>query len=205
MKGKKVEILKERSLKGNFSFFAMDMDYNTTTTTKILEFLDILIKGFSTEFEEIWLSGSSHGGYVWLNYLKLYNPSKVKRLYLFAPSYSTLYLTLKHLGEEETKDWLRGEKELVFKECETGLEMAIHKDFAVDILQKGYEIISDGEVHFPKEPLYHIYIFHGTRDNMVPIEDSRLFVSRVKVKEYIEVEDDHRLTNTFEHLVNLYL
>lgn len=205
VKGSKVDILKRKSLDGRFSFFAMDMDYHTTTTTRTLEVLDALVKGFSQKFEELWLSGSSHGGYILLNYIKLYKPKKVKKLYLFAPSYSTLALTLRELGEEKCKDWLKGEKELIFAECETGIELRIHKDFAVDIIEKGYEIISENEVNFPREVPYHIHIFHGTKDNMVPVDHSRLFVSRVKVKDYIEVDDDHRLTNTFESLVDRIL
>ncbi len=183
----------------------MDMDYQTTTTTKTLEVLDALVKGFSQKFSTLWLSGSSHGGYVWLNYLKFYKPEKVGKVFLFAPSYSTLDLTLKEVGEEKCKNWLEGKEELSFTECETGLELTIHKDFAIDILQKGYEIIEDGGVDFPSEVPYEIYVFHGRQDEMVPVEHSRLFASKVKVKEFLELEDDHRLSRTFGTIVENYM
>ncbi|QID34038.1 YqiA/YcfP family alpha/beta fold hydrolase [Pampinifervens florentissimum] len=205
VRGSKIEVLKERSLRGRFSFFAMDMDYQTTTTSRVLEVLDALVKGFSQKFSTLWLSGSSHGGYVSLNYLKFYKPERVSKVFLFAPSYSTLGLTLREVGEDRCKRWLEGREELSFTECETGLEITIHKDFAVDILQRGYEIIRDGEVNFPSELPYELYVFHGTQDNMVPIEHSRLFASKVKVKEFLELEDDHRLSKTFKGLVEKYL
>lgn len=203
--GNKVALLRERSLKGRYSFFAMDMDYHKTTTTRTLEVLDALLAGFSQKYHEIWLSGSSHGAYVLLNYMKFYPQRKIKRLFLFAPSYSTLDLTLKELGEEKCRNWLEGKEELHFVECETGLELTIHKDFAKDILQRGYEIIRGGEVYFPELPTYDIYIFHGNMDKVVPVEHSRLFVSKVKVSKYVELEDDHRLSSTFQKLVEYYL
>lgn len=203
--GSKVSLLRERSLQGRFSFFAMDMDYHTTTTTRTLEVLDALVKGFSQKFEEVWLSGSSHGGYVILNYAKLYRPHRVKKVFLFAPSYSTLQLTIEEVGEENCKNWLEGKEDLKIVECETGLEVVINREFAVDIREKGYEIISDGEVNFPTELPYEIYVFHGTKDNVVPVEHSRLFTSKVKVKHYLEVEDDHRLSNAFKDIVEKFL
>lgn len=183
----------------------MDMDYQTTTTSKVLEVLDTLIKGFSQKFSQVWISGSSHGGYVALNYLKFYKPSSVSKVFLFAPSYSTLELTVKEVGEEKCKGWLEGKEELSFKECETGLEITINKDFAVDIAQKGYEIIKGLEVDFPLETPYELYIFHGRQDSVVPVEHSRFFVNRVKVKKFIELDDDHRLSNSFNSLVERFM
>ncbi|MEJ7554939.1 MAG: YqiA/YcfP family alpha/beta fold hydrolase [Aquificaceae bacterium] len=205
IKGTKVSILRERSLQGRFSLFAMDMDYQTTTTSRVLEVLDTLVRGFSQKFSQVWLSGSSHGGYISLNYLKFYKPEKVKRVFLFAPSYSTLALTVKEVGEARCKNWLEGKEDLSFTECETGLELTINKEFAVDILKKGYEILRDSHVDFPSEVPYEIYVFHGRQDNTVPIEHSKLFVSKVKVKEFLELEDDHRLSKTFKWLVEKYM
>jgi len=203
--GSKVSFLRERSLQGRFSFFAMDLDYHTTTTTRTLEVIDVLVKGFSQKFEEVWLSGSSHGGYVILNYIKLYRPNRVKKVFLFAPSYSTLQLTMEEVGEENCKNWLEGKEDLKIVECETGLEVVINREFAADIRERGYEIIYDGEINFPTELPYEIYVFHGTKDNVVPVEHSRLFTSKVKVKHYLEIEDDHRLSNTFKDIVEKFL
>ena len=74
-----------------------------------------------------------------------------------------------------------------------------------DIRERGYEIIYDGEINFPTELPYEIYVFHGTKDNVVPVEHSRLFTSKVKVKHYLEIEDDHRLSNTFKDIVEKFL
>ncbi len=179
------------------SFFAMDMDYHRTTTSKTLELLDTLIKGFKSKGFEVVLSGSSHGAYIILNYLRFYE-EEVKGCMLFAPSYSTLSLTIREEGEQKCKPWLEGRQELHIHECETGLDLYIHKDFAVDIMSNGYEILRDMEVFFEQEPRAPIVVVHGRQDKMVPAEHSRIFVSEVKVKEYIEVDDDHRLSKTFE-------
>lgn len=183
----------------------MDMDYQSTTTSKVLEVLDALVEGFSRKFPQLWLSGSSHGGYVTLNYLKFYRPKSVKKVFLFAPSYSTLSLIVKEAGADQCKQWLEGQADLHIYECERGLELVIHKDFATDILQKGYEIIKDGEVHFPEDPPYEIYLFHGRQDTVVPVEDSRLFASKVRLKEFLELEDDHMLSKTFALLVDRFM
>ncbi|RMH06681.1 MAG: alpha/beta hydrolase [Aquificota bacterium] len=205
VKGSKTEVLRQRATEGRFSFFAMDMDYHTTTTTKTLEVLDALVKGFSQKFEKVWLSGSSHGGYVALNYIRFYEAKGVERLYLFAPSYSTLSLTLRELGEERCKNWIEGKEELRFYDCNVGIEISINKDFARDIVDKGYEIIKGQEVYFPQEPKVELLVFHGNKDDVVPVESSRLFVSKVKVKLYLELEDDHRLSANFGRLVKEYM
>ncbi|MCS7262300.1 MAG: alpha/beta hydrolase [Aquificaceae bacterium] len=205
VRGTKISLLRDRALAGRFSLFAMDMDYQSSTTSRVLEVLDALVRGFSQKFEELWLSGSSHGGYVALNYIKFYAPQAVSKLFLFAPSYATLSLTLQEVGQDRCGNWLEGKEELKFTECETGLELTINKDFAKDILEKGYEIISEGKVCFPREVPQEIHIFHGLQDSMVPVEHSRLFSSHVKVKTFLELQDDHRLSRTFTSLVDTYL
>ncbi|MCX7989513.1 MAG: alpha/beta hydrolase [Aquificaceae bacterium] len=205
VKGSKISVLRERSMKGRFSLFAMDMEYQSTNTTRVLEVLDALLKGFSQKFKEIWLSGSSHGGYVSLNYLKFYRPEKVTKVFLLAPSYSTLSLILQEVGEEKCRRWLEGKEELRFTECETGLELTISRDFATDISAKGYEIISEGKVLFPQEVPQEIYVFHGLQDRTVPIEHSRLFTNHVRVKTFVELEDDHKLSLTFPSLVEEFM
>ncbi|MCX8075480.1 MAG: alpha/beta hydrolase [Aquificaceae bacterium] len=205
VQGSKISILRDRASKGKFSLFAMDMEYQKTTTTKVLEVLDALVKGFSQKYRQLWLSGSSHGGYVSLNYLRFYKPNSVKKVFLFAPSYTTLQLTLQELGEDRCKAWLEGKEDLKFVECETGLEITINREFAIDILSKSYEIISQGKVLFPKETPYEIYVFHGSEDEVVPVEHSRLFTDSIKVKVFEELHDDHRLTKSFEDVVERFL
>ncbi len=178
-----------------FSFFAMDMDYEKHTTTEVLEVLEALVLGFSKRYTDITLCGSSHGAYIASNYVRFRELGNVKRLLLLAPSFRTLDLVVKELGEERVKRWLEGKEALRFKEEE--VEIEVREDFAVDILEKGYEIVRNGEVHFPKDPPVDILIVHGTKDEIVPVEDSRLFASRVKVSELIEVEDDHQLSESF--------
>ncbi|SHK25332.1 alpha/beta hydrolase family protein [Thermocrinis minervae] len=202
VRSNKVNLLRELSLStGAFSFFAMDMDYHTTTTTRVLSLLEALIVGFSKRYNHIVLSGSSHGAYVVLNFLRYREfPRNLKAAILLSPSYSTLALIIKEYGEEYCKVWLEGKEDLYIKECDTGMELAINREFAVDIIQRGYEIIKGQEVDFPQKPPVKLYVVHGTEDKVVPVEHSRLFTKRVE-SVYIEVEDDHRLDATFQRLL----
>ena len=178
-----------------FSFYAMDMDYEKHTTTEVLDVLEALVLGFSQRYEDIVLCGSSHGAYVAANYVRFRKLGNVKRLLLLAPSFRTLDLVVKELGEDKVRKWLEGKEVLRF--TEEGVEIEVREDFAVDILEKGYEIVKDGEVHFPENPPVDIILVHGTRDEVVPIEDSRLFAQKVRISEFIEVEDDHQLSESF--------
>jgi predicted esterase YcpF (UPF0227 family) len=109
VKSSKVLALRDFALKsGRFSLFAMDMDYQHTTTTKTLEVLDALIRGFCRKFKSLVLSGSSHGAYVILNYLRFYSSQCVSRALLLAPSYSTLKLTLEEVGTGVSKGLVGG-------------------------------------------------------------------------------------------------
>lgn len=178
-----------------FSFYAMDMDYEKHTTTEVLDVLEALVLGFSQRYEDIVLCGSSHGAYVAANYVRFKKLGNVKRLLLLAPSFRTLDLVVKELGEDKVRNWLEGKEVLRF--TEEGVEIEVREDFAVDILEKGYEIVRDGEVYFPEDPPVDIILVHGTRDEVVPIEDSRLFAEKVRISEFIEVEDDHQLSESF--------
>ncbi len=178
-----------------FSFYAMDMDYEKHTTTEVLDVLEALVLGFSQRYEDIVLCGSSHGAYVAANYVRFKKLGNVKRLLLLAPSFRTLDLVVKELGEDKVRNWLEGKEVLRF--TEEGVEIEMREDFAVDILENGYEIVGDGEVYFPENPPVDIILVHGTRDEVVPIEDSRLFAQKVRISEFIEVEDDHQLSESF--------
>ncbi len=193
--GQKIEFLRSFfSEKELYSFFAMDMDYEKHTTTNTLDLLKVLISGFSEEYEEITLCGSSHGAYVALNYIRFRPLYNVKRLVLLAPSYNTLTLILDTFGRERFKEWLEGKEEATI--VEEGREITFIKEWARDILEHNYEIIEGEEVKFPSEPPVEIVIMHGTRDEIVPIKYSELFVRKVKVKKFLKVDDDHGLNES---------
>lgn len=194
--GSKIEFARNHFRRtGSFSFFAMDMDYEKHTTTEVLDVLEALITGFSERFEHITLCGSSHGGYIALNYVRFRKLGNVKSLLLLAPSLRTLDLIVRELGEERVRGWLEGKEELRFEENE--VEIEVRKDFATDIIRNGYEILSEDGVRFPKEPPVDIFIVHGTRDEVVPVGDSKKFSEEVHVKKLIEVDDDHQLSESF--------
>jgi len=184
---------------GTFSFFAMDMDYEKHTTTEVLDVLEALVLGFSQRFENITLCGSSHGAYVAVNYLRFRKRGNIKTLLLLAPSFETLGLIIKELGEEKVSGWLKGKEPL--RLTEEGREVEIREDFAADIIRNGYEIIEDNRVNFPVSPPVEVVIVHGKRDEVVPVERSRLFASKVRVKRFIEVEDDHQLSSSFGRIL----
>ncbi|EDP75747.1 YqiA/YcfP family alpha/beta fold hydrolase [Hydrogenivirga sp. 128-5-R1-1] len=187
----------------SFSFYAMDMNYEKHTTTEVLDVLEALVLGFSDRYRHITLCGSSHGAYIAANYVRFRKLGNVKSLLLLAPSFETLALIVKELGEEKVRKWLEGEESLRFMEGE--LEIEVREDFATDIVKNGYEIIRGSEVDFPEEPPVDIVIVHGRRDEIVPIERTRLFVERVRVKEFIEVDDDHQLSESFGRVLKQLL
>jgi len=184
---------------GAFSFFAMDMDYEKHTTTEVLEVLEALVLGFSRKFPRIILCGSSHGAYVAVNYVRFRKLGNVKDLLLLAPSFETLALIIREVGEKRAKGWVEGRETLRLEE--EGRQIEIREDFALDIIRNGYEIIEGDRVNFPETPPVNITVVHGKRDEIVPLERSRLFVSRVKVKEFLEVDDDHQLTESFGRIL----
>jgi len=179
----------------SFSFYAMDMDYEKHTTTEVLDVLEAIVLGFSERYKHITLCGSSHGAYVATNYVKFRELGNIRNMLLLAPSFETLGLIVKELGRKKVERWLEGKEPLRFMEGD--IEIEVREDFATDILEKGYEIIKGDMVDFPQEPPVDILIVHGRRDEIVPIERTRLFVERVKVKEFIEVDDDHQLSESF--------
>ena len=198
--GSKIDALRKYFRRTNlYSFFAMDMDYEKHTTTEVLDVLEALVLGFSEKFENITLCGSSHGGYVASNFIRFRKRGNVKKLVLLAPSFETLGLIVRELGREKVKSWLEGKEAL--KVVEEEREIEIIKDWAKDILENGYEIIEGGEVRFPRDPGVSIVIMHGTRDEIVPVERTKLFASRVKVDRLLEVDDDHQLSETFERYI----
>ncbi len=202
--GSKIEFLRTLfKRKKVYSFFAMDMDYEKHTTTEVLGVLEALILGFSEKYKHITLCGSSHGGYVITNYLKRRMLGNVRSVLLLAPSFETLSLIVKEVGRERVKGWLEGKETLKLKEDDTEIE--VREDFAVDIMKNGYEIIQGDEVLFPQDPPVDIKIVHGRKDEVVPIERTRLFVSKVRVKDFIEVDDDHRLSDTFPQVIDQLL
>ena len=193
--GQKIEFLRNYFFeKGLYSFFAMDMDYEKHTPTNTLDLLKVLISGFSEEYEEITLCGSSHGAYVALNYVRFRPLYNLKRLVLLAPSYNTLTLILDTFGREKFKEWLEGKEEATI--VEEDREITFIKEWAKDILENDYEIIEGDKVKFPAEPPVEIVIMHGMRDEIVPIKYSELFVSKVKVKKFLKVDDDHGLNES---------
>ena len=198
--GEKINFLrnyfKEKKI---YSFFAMDMDYEKHTTTDTLETLEILLRGFSQKYEHITICGSSHGGYVALNYLKFKPLLNIKKVVLLAPSYNTLGLIIETFGKEKLKNWLEGKEEIEIEEEDRKVEFI--KDWAKDIIEHGYEIIRDGKVDFPKDIPVEILIMHGIRDNIVPIKYSEMFTKQVKVKKFLKVEDDHKLNESLKKYI----
>ncbi|MDW8237948.1 MAG: alpha/beta hydrolase [Aquificaceae bacterium] len=194
VKGRKVSLLRELSKEYKVGLFAMDMDYQSSTTSVCLKTLQLLIFGLFQNHERVYLSASSHGGYVALNYLRFFRPC-VKGVFLFAPSYNTLELILKE--SKDYQSWLDGERELEIFECETGLNLKIHKDFAKDIIQNGYEIITQGRVNFRNDCKSFIRIYHGKLDAVIPYDLSEAFAKSANVESLTLLDDNHELSSSF--------
>ncbi len=202
IKGKKTLFIKELLHKRkNASFFAIDMEYEKHTTSEILAFLDSFLEGLRKKFSYIYLSGSSHGGYILLNYLRFYSPRKIDRVFLWAPSLRTLDFILKEISSQQKKEWLQKKKPLLLEE--NGRILEIPYAFFQDIKKKNYEILQKDQLFLPSSlRKIKFYIVHGKKDDIVPIEDTRKLVKVLgkRVAFYKEVEEDHFLDKSFPKL-----
>lgn len=133
------------------------------------------------------LIGSSLGGYLAALYASLH-PETVKLL-LLAPAFGFAERWKLRLGDGTMQRWER----------DGFLEM-MH--YATNKLEPvSYGLIKDG-LRYPAEPdfLQPALIFHGTQDDVVPLEFSRSFAARHSNAQLTEMNSGHELTDVMEEI-----
>ena len=131
---------------------------------------------------EIYLNATSFGGYLSLKYLHEHD-NPFKRIILRCPAVTMFKVLSNDILTEENKELLSNGKDILFG---YDRELKITKEFVDDL--KKYDINEYDYRTFSGI----IEVYHGTSDELVPIEDVRGFCLKNNLTFY-EVEDaDHR-------------
>ena len=132
------------------------------------------------------LMGSSFGGLAIANAVRGY--SEDLRLVLLAPAFGVYDTLSRQIGDSELEEWKKaGVKTFLPPGWEEGVP--IPWSFMEDARRLGWPELSHRTV-----------ILHGLRDDVVPIESSRVFMRSSPLVEIVEVDDGHRLGESLELL-----
>lgn len=159
--------------------------FETQTYTAILKHIERAVAA-GPESGPLILGGSSMGGYLAARYAELH-PDAVARLFLLCPGFDLVHRWPVLLGEAEFRKW------------EATGSIDVTDDAGTRPLH--WEFVRDARTHpaFPEVPC-PCRIVHGTRDEVVPIESSRIYAAAREHVELIEVDDDHRLLDSLDRL-----
>lgn len=138
----------------------------------------------------IVLLGSSMGGYVAALHAARH-PDQPLRLVLLAPAFGFPQRWIERFPEEEFDAWReRGERPFWHHELEREEPVA-------------YRLVEEAAEHDDTPHVPHpVLVLHGTRDETVPIEESRRFLKANPEARLVELEDDHSLLETLDEIWN---
>ena len=132
------------------------------------------------------LMGSSFGGLAIANAVKGH-PEDL-RLVLLAPAFGVYDTLSRQIGDSELEEWKKaGVKTFLPPGWEE--DVPIPWSFMEDARRLGWPEVNHRTV-----------ILHGIRDDVVPIESSRVFIRSSPLVEIVEVDDGHRLGESLELL-----
>ena len=138
--------------------------------------------------EPVTLIGSSFGGLT-SAWIAQHNP-QVERIILLAPAFNFLEYWLPTLGPEGLRQWQTRGSRSIFHYGDNA-EAALDYGFVVDC--QGYE---QGELGRSVPTL----IFHGTQDEVIPVEASQRFARERPWVQLRELESDHSLASVISTL-----
>jgi pimeloyl-ACP methyl ester carboxylesterase len=156
--------------------------FQNLTISRQLEFIEILARK-----EPVILIGSSLGGYLAALYAARH--PEVDRLILLAPAFGFHQLWSRALGPERLAEWKKRGNLSVFHYAEQR-EAPLGFKFMEDAA--GFE-------PFPcfSQPAL---IFHGNRDDSVPVEQSLAFARDHKNCRLVQLDSGHELTDVLESI-----
>ena len=138
------------------------------------------------------LYGSSMGGYLAARWAEL-NPERVERLVLLCPGFNLIERWPEIVGVDEMAQW-KAQGWWSFPDAEE-VPTALH-----------YAFVTDCMTHPPfPEVRCPTLIIHGSRDETVPIESSRVYAEARPNVRLVEVDDDHSLTASLPDIEALSL
>jgi len=157
-------------------------DFEHLTLSRQLQVIEHTLQG-----EPACLIGSSLGGYLAALYASRH--PEIDRLVLLAPAFGFSARWNELTGPEKMRSWR-----------ETGWLEVFH--YAAGAPRRVHYGLCEDANHFPPEPDFSqpALIFHGLRDDVVPVECSRRFAgSRTNVSLF-EVDSDHELTSALNQI-----
>jgi len=154
-----------------------DGDFERLTVLGQLDVIERTLQG-----EPACLIGSSLGGYLAALYASR-NP-EIDRLVLLAPAFGFSSRWNELTGPEKMRSWR-----------ETGWLEVFH--YAAGAPRRVHFGLYEDANRFPPEPGFTqpALIFHGLRDDVVPVECSRRFAASHRNVNLIELDSDHELTS----------
>lgn len=149
-----------------------------TYLTMVLDYIRTEMK-----VQDICAYGTSFGGYLILKYLHDHGANPFRKIALRCPAISMGDIMYRRVMTDENRELIKRGKDIM-----AGFDRKVMVDqFFLDSLQQA-DIRSWEYLDYADDLL----IIHGTKDEMVPIEESRRFAED-NVIEFIPVEDaDHR-------------
>jgi pimeloyl-ACP methyl ester carboxylesterase len=155
----------------------------TLTLTSQLEIIHQTVAG-----RHVNLIGSSLGGYLAALYAARH-PDNVERLVLLAPAFGFARLWAAGLGEKRMEDWQRS-------------GVLPQMNYATGVMDEvGWGLMEDAR-GYEDEPaiLQPCLIYHGLRDEVVPIQLSRAYVRTRTCCELRELDSDHELLDVVDEI-----
>ncbi len=167
-------------------------------------YLTLVLKYIREEMHvtTVFAYGTSFGGYMVLKYLHDHETNPFKKIALRCPAVSMGEIMYSRIMTEENKELLKKGKDVA-----AGFDRDVFVDqkFVDDLLCE--DVRKWDYLDYADDMM----IVHGSKDEIVPIEESRAFAEN-NVIEFIEVEDaDHRFQDlnkmklAHSHMVDFYL
>jgi len=168
-----------------------DLNCGNFTDTTISKMLDRISSDIEEINESFIIVGSSMGGYLAALFAERHKRSPM-RLILLAPGFDLCRLFTKWLGEYGIDKWKRD-----------GYFDFLHYSYNSEI-PLSYEFYRDLCRHSPYPDIKGIaaHIIHGSRDDVVPVEVSKIFQSK-NPQTTIEITNDtHELSSSIDLITN---
>lgn len=166
-------------------------------------YLSMVIEYIGTQLgvEDICAYGTSFGGYLILKYLHDHESNPFRKIALRCPAVSMGDIMYRRVMTDENKAALsKGKEVMAGFDRKVLINQAFLDSLMEDDIRK-WEYIDYAD---------DILLIHGTRDEMVPIEETRSFAEN-NVIELIEIEDaDHRFQDlnlmklAHSHMIEFY-
>jgi uncharacterized protein len=180
----KARFFHDRLSRAGFAADILDLapDFEHLTLSGQLEIIARAAAG-----EPVHLIGSSMGGYLAALYAARH--AEVLRIALLAPAFGFAQRWPQRLGAEAVAKWKRTGKLEVFHYGEGRAR------------QVGYELLEDGALYEAEPAVTQpCLIFHGTHDDIVPVEFSRHFAATRSNVQLHVVDSGHDLLNVLEFM-----